>query len=40
MKEEDGPNVAKDYWTEIYMKKALENASYILENFDERWPAR
>ncbi len=40
MREVDGPNVAKDYWTEIYVKKAIQNASYILEKIDERWPAR
>jgi hypothetical protein len=38
MMEEGQTNMAIDYFTEIYVKKAIEQAAYILEKIDERWP--
>ena len=40
MMEEDRPNMAKDYWTEIYAKKAIDGAAFILERIDRHWPPK
>jgi hypothetical protein len=40
MMEEDRTSMAIDYFTETYVKKAIEQAAYILEKIDERWPAK
>ena len=31
--------MAKDYWTETYVKKAIQYAAFILDKIDERGPA-
>ena len=38
MMEENRPNLPNDYWTEIYVKKATEQAAFILERIDKKWP--
>lgn len=34
--EEERPNLVKDYWTEIYVKKAIEQTAFMLEKINER----
>jgi len=33
------PNMATEFWAEIYTKKSIERAAHILDLIDERWPA-
>jgi hypothetical protein len=32
------PNMAREFWTEIYTKKSIERAAHILDLIDEKWP--
>jgi hypothetical protein len=34
------PNMAREFWTEIYTKRSIERAAHILELIDEKWPSR
>ena len=36
--EQEKPNLGKDYWTEIAVKRAIEQAAFILEKIEEKWP--
>jgi hypothetical protein len=33
------PNMAREFWTEIYTKRSMERAAHILDLIDEKWPA-
>jgi len=33
------PNMATEFWAEVYTKKSMERAAYILDLIDEKWPA-
>jgi len=32
------PNMALDFWAEVYTKKSMERAAHILDLIDEKWP--
>jgi hypothetical protein len=32
------PNMATEYWAEVYTKKSMERAAHILDLIDEKWP--
>lgn len=37
--ERDGkPNMAITFWSEVYIKNAIERAADILDKIDEKWP--
>ena len=36
--EDETPNIAQEFWTGHYAKRAIEQAARILEKIDERWP--
>jgi hypothetical protein len=33
------PNMAQKFWTEAYVKRAIDQAASILEEIDKRWPS-
>jgi len=36
--EKESQHMGTEFWTEHYVKRAIENAAFILEKIDERWP--
>lgn len=34
------PNMAREFWTEIYTKRSIERAAHILDLIDEKWPTQ
>jgi hypothetical protein len=36
---EGKPNMATEYWAEVYTKKSMERAAHILDLIDEKWPS-
>ena len=36
---EGKPNMAVSFWSEVYIKNAIERASDILDKIDEKWQA-
>jgi hypothetical protein len=35
---EGKPNMAIEFWTEVYTKKSMERAAHILDLIDKKWP--
>ncbi|MHB8501416.1 MAG: hypothetical protein ACYDCG_20670 [Candidatus Acidiferrales bacterium] len=33
------PNMAREFWAEIYVRNSMERAAHILDLIDKRWPA-
>jgi len=33
------PNMGREFWAEIYVKKSMERAAHILDLIDKKWPA-
>jgi hypothetical protein len=36
---EGKPNMATEFWAEVYTKKSIERAAHILDLIDAKWPA-
>jgi hypothetical protein len=36
--EKGKPNMATEFWAEVYTKHAIERAAHILDLIDEKWP--
>jgi hypothetical protein len=36
---EGKPNMALDFWAEVYTKHAMERAAHILDLIDAKWPS-
>ena len=36
--EKGKPNMATEFWAEVYTKHAMERAAHILDLIDEKWP--
>ena len=34
------PNMATEFWAEVYTKRSIERAAHILDLIDEKWPAQ
>jgi hypothetical protein len=32
------PNMALDFWAEVYTKRSMERAAHILDLIDAKWP--
>jgi len=32
------PNMATEFWAEVYTKKSMERAAHILDLINEKWP--
>ena len=34
------PNMATEFWAEVYTKKSMERAAHILDLIDAKWPTQ
>jgi hypothetical protein len=34
------PNMATEFWAEIYTRKSMERAAHILDLIDKQWPGQ
>jgi hypothetical protein len=32
------PNMGREFWAEVYIKKSMERAAHILDLIDQKWP--